>query len=60
MQASSDTEAILDVRFYICSVGCLNLVVLVAGLRALASDEEPSTLGTFTSYNGKGRGKGGI
>lgn len=59
MQASSDTEAISDVGFDVCSVGCLNLTVLVAGLRALASDEEPSTLGTLNSYNGKGRAEGG-
>lgn len=59
MQASSDTEAIVDVRFYVCSVGCLNLTVLVAGLWALASGEEPSTLGTLTSYSGKGRAEGG-
>lgn len=59
MQASSDTEAIVDVGFYICGVGCLNLTVLVAGLWALASDEEPSTLGTLTSYSGKGKAEGG-
>lgn len=59
MQASSDTEAIVDVRFDICSVGCLNLTVLVAGLWALASDEGPNTLGTSTSYSGKGKGEGG-
>lgn len=46
MQASSDTEAIVDVGFYVSHVGCLNLTVLVAGLRALASDEEPNTLGS--------------
>lgn len=59
MQASSDTEAIVDVVFYIYRFGCLNLTVLVAGLRALASDEEPSTLGTITSYSGKGKREGG-
>lgn len=59
MQASSDTEAIVDVGFYVCRAGCLNLTVLVAGLRALASGEEPSTLGTFTSSSGKGREEGG-
>lgn len=59
MQASSDTEAIVDVRFYVCRVGCLNLTVLVAGLRALASDEEPNTLGTLSSYSGKGKREGG-
>lgn len=59
MQASSDMEAIVDVRFYICEVGCLNLTVLVAGLWALASGEEPSTLGTLTSYSGKGNVEGG-
>lgn len=59
MQASSDTEAIVDVRFYICGLGCLNLTVLVAGLWALASDEEPSTLGTLSSYSGKGKSEGG-
>lgn len=59
MQASSDTEAIVDVRCYICGVGCLNLTVLVAGLWALASDEEPNTLGTLASYSGKGKAEGG-
>lgn len=33
--------------------------MLVAGLRALASDEEPSTLGTLTYYSGKGKREGG-
>lgn len=60
MQASSDTEAIVVFQFYNCGVGCLNLMVLVAGLRALASDEEPNTLDTFTSYSGKGREEGGL
>lgn len=60
MQASSDTEAIVVVGFYNCGVGCLNLTVLVAGLRALASDEGPNTLGTLTSYSGKGREEGGL
>lgn len=59
MQASSETEAIVDVLFCVYSVGCLNLTVLVAGLRALASDEEPSTLGTLTYYSGKGKTEGG-
>lgn len=60
MHASSDTEAIVDVGFYNCGVGCLNLMVLVAGLRALASDEEPNTLDTLTSYSGKEGEEGGL
>lgn len=59
MQASSETEAIVDVSYFTCGVGCLNLRVLVAGLRALASDEEQSTLGTTTSCSGKGTAEGG-
>lgn len=59
MQASSDTEAIVVVGFDICGVGCLNKTVLVAGLQALASGEEPSTLGTSTSCSGKGRQRAG-
>lgn len=59
MQASSDTDAIVDDRFGIFRSGCLNVRVLVAGLRALASGEEPSTLGTLTSCSGKGTGEGG-
>lgn len=59
MQASSDTEAILDVGCYIRCGGCLNLTVLVAGLRALASGEEPSTSGTLVSCRGKGKKEGG-
>lgn len=59
MQASSDTEAIVDDSFYSGSGGCLNLTVLVAGLRALASDEEQSTLGTFPYYSGKREKEGG-
>lgn len=48
MQASSDTEAISDDVFCVYRVGCLKLRVLVAGFGALASAEEPSTLGTLT------------
>lgn len=59
MQASSDTEAILDAGFYLRCGGCLNLTVLVAGLWALASGEEPSTLGTLVSCSGKGKERGG-
>lgn len=59
MQASSDTEAIVDVRFNVRRVRCLKLTVLVAGLRALASGEEPSTSSTLNSYSRKGRAEGG-
>lgn len=58
MQASSDTEAIVDVGFQSSEFGCLSLTVLVAGLRALASDEEPSTLGTLTFLQRKRKGRG--
>ncbi len=59
MQASSDTEAIVDVIFCVYCVGCLNLAVLVAGFKALASCEEPNTLGTLASYSGKGKREAG-